>query len=72
MIKAKKGKCKIEGRGIEIMAEFCGIVNSLKAAGVTDRIIDKCVAIGKLSPDELKEKGDAVWEEVDKAFNNAL
>lgn len=72
MIKAKKGSCKIEGKGIEIMAEFCGIVNSLKAAGVTDRIIDKCVALGKLSPDELEKKGDAVWQEILTGEKDAL
>lgn len=72
MIKAKKGKCKIEGKGIEILAEFCGIVNGLKAAGVPERWIDRCVELGKLGPEELAKKGNDIWEAIEKDFADAL
>ncbi len=64
MIKAKNGKCKIEGNGMKILAEFCGIVNGLVTAGVPERIIDKCVELGKLSPEELEERGNNLLKEL--------
>ena len=72
MIKVKNGKCKIDGKGIEILAEFCGIVNSLKAAGVPNRLIDRCVELGKLDPEELMKRGSDIREAIEKDLADAL
>ncbi len=56
MIKAKNGKIEIKGRGLDILADFCGIVESLKETGIPENVIDECFRLGKIGGEELGKR----------------